>query len=558
MRTYIADSRGSRWISEQFWLTAYSRKLLTKRIVGGNNSGKVGGTFAGKAAKTDEADKSVSIVKAEADKNASVSGETYIGGIVGSSSGGSFGSTVTANGAVKLDSATSDASYVGGIVGSMSTATLSGASSDSAISAAASSSTRYIGGIAGNMYNVTLNSSNTNSAITTDAASGDLYVGGIVGQVTGNRSMNSDTASGSITVTGTPTKNTFVGGAIGIESVSKNTAFTGLTTTVAINGKFAKGSTAVDCPSGYANVGKFVGKVNNGTYTNCSANGTSDLALQFLGSINKNKQTIKGSNYYSYKLAAEEALRNLTGTVEQWPNQTYIGKDAANKDIAFAKVNNGAIYYTFNAKLNNCVYTDKTGGEFYQTFKQIDSFYTLSNEQSLKRYEVGKLTTDLEENGEYIVTDFNSKWALKTNGGSIETMEYKKTIYSDEDSFATIWRYEGTKKLKNQMSGKYLFVDYDLSNNSVEAKNSGQFLYEQYPNDGYVRFYDTMKIFSTSYHYLNFSNLSNGTVNSKTIKNDSNNNTKLRLYTVNSTPFTRATMTYSNLCDWTCTSTPKT
>ena len=560
-------------------------------IVGQNQSGTVGGTFAGKATNDNEVDKSVSIVKAADDKNASVIGATYIGGIVGSSSGGSFDGTVTASGAVKLDSATSGysyvggvagyiynanlngasaasaisstatsgASYVGGIVGSMSTATLTGANADSAINAAATTGARYVGGIAGSVTNVTLNGSNTDSAITTDAASGNLYVGGLVGRVTGSKSMNGDIANGSITVNGAPTAGkTFVGGAIGEESVSANTAFTGLKTSVAIKSAWTNDGVTVDCPSGYKNVGKFVGKVSNGTYTNCTADGTSDLALQFLGTINKTKKTISGSNYYSYKLAADEALRNLTGKVEQWPNQTYIGKDAANKDIAFAKVNNGAVYYIFAAKLNNCVYTDKAGSEFYQTFKQIDSFYTLSNEQSLKKYEVGKLTTDLEENGEYIVTDFNSKWALKTNGGSIETMEYKKTVYSDEDNFATIWRYEGTKKLKNEMSGKYLFVDYDLSNNSVEAKNSGQFLYEQYPNGGYVRFYDTMTIISTSYHYLNFSDLSNGTVNSKTVKNDSNNNTKLRLYTVNSTPFTRATMTYSNMCDWTCTSTPKT
>ncbi len=519
-------------------------KVMLGGIVGGNNSGKVGGTFAGKAATADEADKSVSIVKAEADKNASVSGETYIGGIVGSSSGGSFGSTVTASGAVKLNSAASGASYVGGIVGSMSTATLSGASSDSAISAAASSSTRYIGGIAGNMYNVTLNSSNTNSAITTDAASGDLYVGGIVGQVTGNRSMNSDTASGSITVTGTPTKNTFVGGAIGEESVSKDTAFTGLTTTVAINGEFAKGSTAVDCPSGYANVGKFVGKVNNGTYTNCSANGTSDLALQFLGTINKTPNTI-GSNYYSF------SEPNKNGTVEKWPdtNGIFVGKEKTSiAGVKFTAETSGETYYTFKANLNNCVFTDISGGKHEQVISNVDYYYTMTTPVAHKWFETDSNFVPSMSSGKiYIIVDSGGR-ALTTSGSDVTTTDFSSGFEDDE---TTLWTFEKAGKLKSHATSKYLQIESHIwgawYSVSAVSESNGQFtLVNAGGNLVYFKHPDSNR---NGYMYSD-----NGKIDAN--KKTADNN-KFKIYPVTTTNFERATVTDTGKYSQKCTAIPE-
>ncbi|MCI7368972.1 MAG: prepilin-type N-terminal cleavage/methylation domain-containing protein [Firmicutes bacterium] len=498
-------------------------------------SASVTGTFAGKAAKTDETDKTIAIVKAQdiiVDKtdtskntyvlDASVSGNTYIGGLVGQMNGGSFGKTVGASGAVKLDYSVGES---------------------------------YTGGIAGYVNNSAVNNANTDLDITVSTANAELYAGGIVGKIS-DGSMNGGKASGELSINGSiDSANTFVGGAIGYEMGT--TSFANVRAAVDINGSWSKTNhdNSVDCPSGYANVGKFVGHVTGGKFSGCSATGNSNLALQFLGTINKTKKTIKGSNYYSYKLAADEAFKNLTGTVEQWPNQTYIGKDAANKDIAFAKVNNGTIYYIFAAKLNNCVYTDKAGSEFYQTFKQIDSFYTLSNVVSHVQYEADKTVTAMTPAGlDYIIVDYTGKWALTADGGDVGLMQFDSVF---EDDKSSIWTHEGDKKLRNNKSGiskPYLYVNKNVLTDKVKMDSDGQFLLEDDGNN-FVRFYDTYKIWGKTKNYYMYT--SNDSIATDTTSS-TGNNTKFKLYTVKSTNFTRAAMTYSDLCDWACTSTPKT
>ena len=568
----------------------------------------VTGSFNGKA-KPGETDKTIAIVKAqdiivdETDTsmntyvlNTSVSGKAYIGGIVGKISGGSFGNTVSASGAVNLgysvgesytggiagyvnNSAVNNANtnlditvstanaglYAGGLVGNMSGNTLSGSASGNIV-VTGSATNAYIGGAVGNTDGVTVTNVTSNSNINVDLGNGTRYVGGLVGRMNGGSmsASNKDipSATGEIKVSNV-NANTYVGGAVGYESNA--TSFNNVKAAVKISNNggswLAKANVNADkaaCPGSYANVGQFIGYVTNASFTYCSGNGGRDnnAGIQFLGTINKTPNTI-GSNYYSFS----EPSKN--GTVEKWPdtNGIFVGKkDTSIAGVKFTAETSGETYYTFKANLNKCFFTDISGGEHEQVISNVDYYYTMTTPVPHKWYTLGNPAKTMKSNIDYVIIDYDKKWALKTSDESVTAESISAATISEgfEDGVSMTWTFEGDKKLRNNDPSnayKYLHMYRSWGNSKLNVVKSASDDSFQYKFDGNnILFYNTYTSwFKTKYYYIY---MDNGSVKVET-KSSPNNTCKFYLYPVTTTDFSRATVTDTGNYSQKCTAIPE-
>lgn len=399
-----------------------------------------------------------------------------------------------------------------------------------------------------------------NTYVLDASVSGNTYIGGLVGQMNGG-SMSGGAASGAITLTG---NETYVGGAIGYEGDKQTTlqaTIKNVNTAVDIKGNWSQKAdvvgTKADCPSGYANIGKFVGYVTSGKFTDCHGLGNSNLALQFLGSIHKTSDTVSGNIYTSSVLS--DAMGGSVTSLNSG-SFDFIGAADGNKTAGFNKATDGT-YYKFTASLDSCTYkSSKDGKEYTQYIKDTDYFYTMSDVRTCNQYVAGSSVQESEMsivdgNNVYILVDNTNKWALVTNGngGKIKSMRYANKFENEDGNFATLWAYEGKDgkkmKLKNVLSDLYLKVYNGVLWNPDTV--TGESSYDEggfaLVNAGNGSVYIKHPTKST-YVYVTCD--ANGIVGPVTTTSD---NCKFKIYSVTITDFERATMTY-NAFNRVCTS----
>lgn len=470
-------------------------------LVGESESSVITGSFNGESESSVNG-KSVEILKAVGDDNKkifvkdvdTVSVENYIGGLVGQMNGGSFGNTVSASGAVKLDysvgesytggiagyvnnSAVNNANtnlditvstanaglYAGGLVGRMNGNTLTGSASGNIV-VTGSATNAYIGGAVGNTGGVSVTNVTSNSKINVNLGNGTRYVGGLVGYMNGGSMRASDkntaSATGEITVSNV-NANTYVGGAVGYEKNA--TRFTNIKADVAITGSWTPGETTASCPSGYANVGKFIGNANNDsshkvTFSHCSGVGNSDIPLQFLGSINYTA-TNTGANWY---WSAEPLKGTLVST--RYKNAVDGNTDyiiGGNTLLPKNSPESTPKYYNYTATLTDCTYSAEDG-TYKQEINKNKYFYDRSTENLFEEYSIKQVTFG-PLTGKYMFAN-TSKKAIYDNGGDFGVYDITSLVngqkFNNEDVTATaykaIWNVSGNKNFQNMSSGRYI------------------------------------------------------------------------------------------------------
>lgn len=395
-----------------------------------------------------------------------------------------------------------------------------------------------------------------NTYVLDASVSGKTYIGGLVGQMNGG-SMSDGAASGAITVTG---DETYVGGAIGYEGDKQTTlqaTIKNVNTAVDIKGNWSQKAdvvgTKADCPSGYANVGKFVGHVTGGKFSGCSATGNSDLALQFLGSIEKTSDTVSGNIYTSSVLS--DAMGGSVTSLNSG-SFDFIGAADGNKTAGFNKATDGT-YYKFTASLDNCTYKSSKDNKVYTQFiENTDYFYTYAKDGDHTQYLTGNAVTSFTGiNTKYVILDYTGKYALTTNGSDVEGYGLD-AVFNKQfvDNERIIWTYEGVKsekaKLKNDVSGRYLRIIHNWFHagcyvDAVDKEDDGQFKLEDAGgNFVYIRHHNN----NNDYLYYNGTSVD---VERSNYKDDNN---KFKIYPItSSTTFENGTMTY-NAFNRVCTS----
>ena len=184
--------------------------------------------------------------------NASVSGVSYVGGLVGYDNGGIIDNSYT-KGAV---GAVPGGSYEGGLVGLLNSGTINNSYATGSVTGGTSS---YVGGLVGSNKGGTINNS-----YATGSVSGSGYVGGLAGRSDGTISNSH--------ATGAVTGGNYVGGLVGLIGSG------------AISNSYATGSVSgTGDVSGITQVGGLVGELSGGTISNSYATGNVSAVVNALG-----------------------------------------------------------------------------------------------------------------------------------------------------------------------------------------------------------------------------------------------------------------------------------
>ena len=167
-----------------------------------------------------------------------------------------------------------------------------------------------------------------------------------------------------------------IGGAVGEDGGEQIAYYTGVTTNVHVNDGWGVniGVSAI-MPAGRGAVGKFVGYVNNGVFTDCTAvnkNGS----YMFLGEIFANVNTLAGLDWYGHESSNAPTSVNGDKNIEV-PNYDK-----------YSKLNDGYIYYTYNATLVDCEFLYSDGENFYQEINPDEYFYNGIEEKAFY-YQLG-------------------------------------------------------------------------------------------------------------------------------------------------------------------------
>lgn len=332
-----------------------------------------------------------------------------------------------------------------------------------------------------------------NTYVLDASVSGETYIGGLVGQMNGG-SMSGGAASGVITLTG---NETYVGGAIGYEGDKQTTlqaTIKNVNTAVDIKGNWSQKAdvvgTKADCPSGYANIGKFVGYVTGGKFTDCHGLGNSNLALQFLGSINYTATNTDANWYWSAK--------PLTGTLV---STRY--KNAADGNTDYIIGGNTLLpknspestpkYYNYTATLTDCTYSAEDG-TYKQEINKNKYFYDRSPEKQFEEYSITHVKSG-ELNGKYMFANA-SYLAMIANDSKFGTYDITaltqgKTFNNEDvnaDSYKAIWSVTNNANFTN-INGYKLSRDdavlnrnkkFSLTKGSIEHDPTGEFSGEKY------------------------------------------------------------------------------
>ena len=202
-----------------------------------------------------------------------------------------------------------------------------------------------------------------------------------------------------------------IGGAVG-EDGDKTAQYTGVTTNVHVNDNWAvDGEVSYIMPAGRGAVGKFVGYVNNGVFTDCSAT-NSNGTYMFLGEILLNTATLENdgdakTNWYT-SASSENSTSGLNG-----------GKDVQGVYDSYGYTREGETFtYSFySAKLSNCGFLHTDGIEYFQTFD--DTYIYQGTENQLEVYTANRFGT----------RSYVEASGLKYNDFTSGNGEYKDTNY---------------------------------------------------------------------------------------------------------------------------------
>jgi prepilin-type N-terminal cleavage/methylation domain-containing protein len=379
-----------------------------------------------------------------------------------------------------------------------------------------------------------------------------VKLGGIVGNVSGGTisgTADKTAVSGKISVAGNTT-NVYVGGAVGY--ADGNASYSNVTANVEISGGWTNGNITTanyDSPSGYANVGKFVGYVKNGTFTYCS--GTGDGEFHFLGSIEKQSGTC-GANWYVAKAQLTGELANV---------KTYTSGSYDVNGTAVIKNTSTSNYSSFSAQLNNCTYT--SGTEMKKQEITTDAwFYTLSGQSTFEEYTI-KQTNSITDGEKYlIVGEVNSvKYAMYENGGtetdlgslsSVVITPILNSSFNNEDTsssyYKSIWTISNNQKYFMSVLGHYLSRPDATGDNrqyslvktikDIENEPVGSFSGNNYSISSYISGF-----LGFGKGYVNLKIGQNQMIGTGKVDNKEYN---LLAYSVTTTSYYRGTFTYAN------------
>lgn len=215
-------------------------------------------------------------------------------------------------------------------------------------------------------------------------------------------------------------------------------------------------------PSGAGNVGMFVGRVQKGTFKNCSAtaeNGT----YQFLGEIRYAAEALSSDTTWYSGTSAGQTSYKVDGS-------QYTDASSAAGSVQLNACAAGTQYRTYSATLNNCTFVSN-GKTYLQTIDADTYYYTSEHVETDASYTATKQTAsylgDTGNNEWYMIVEKNDKYAFNvTKDSSVSakatTISNGKLTDFDGMKYA-LWTVSGQKWTNAGGSGK-LHLQYSYRN----------------------------------------------------------------------------------------------
>ena len=262
---------------------------------------------------------------------------------------------------------------------------------------------------------------------------------------------------------GSGRSNYYIGGAIAYD---EGATYQYITSGVAVDTDW-KGCVSgiaepADNPSGAGNVGMFVGRVQKGTFKNCSAtaeNGT----YQFLGEIRYTAEDLSSDTTWYSRTSAGQASYKVDGS-------QYTDASSAAGSVQLNACAAGTQYRTYSATLDNCTFVSN-GKTYLQTIDADTYYYTSKHVETDASYTATKQTASslgaTGTNEWYMIVNNGDKYAFYVNSSNSSTSNSvtRKEITVENGKLTNgaelknaMWTVNNSKYWKNEGMGQYLNV----------------------------------------------------------------------------------------------------
>ena len=380
-------------------VTVETDGILKAPVVGGD----LGGTLKNMTVDIGSAEVNGAVLVAKVAQNATVEGCTVKASGTVTAKGDKFGILTAVNGGELKNNTISDGAgeslaltvngengktlVVGGLVGE-NTGKVAGGTVDVAITYAQS------------------NEKNENGEIT--ATDKGATIGGLVGENSGDIGKDKNGNAVAVTVNGSVelsklddgVREYIIGGAVG---KANGGTYTGVTADVELDGAWAGSwyynngngiDVSVISPAQMGPVGKFVGYISTGTFTNCAGNAEAE-AYQFVGQLNAVAYTLTAhdaanTDWFSAAVNNAALSENANGTDSVTLKPAY---------ASYSRVDDGTVYYNYDGiVLDGCTFRYNDSSEVvYQKINTIKYFYNglETNVQNYSTSRYGSLTAEV-------------------------------------------------------------------------------------------------------------------------------------------------------------------
>ena len=429
-----------------------------------------------------------------------------IGGLVGVNAGSITGSTVTIQAAKPVEAEQSAMDQIVGLVADLFAVETveENAAQGVTLNGAADFQTTFGGLTGSNSGSIESSKANVNVTYVQPTETTDKAIlGGLVGTMNSGsiEGSGSNDATGSITLSGNGNGRAYVvGGAVGI---ADSGTFQTLTATIAVSDTWANGAyhgnvagmdiTAIS-PAAMGAVGKLVGYIGSGTFTNCAGN-DQFTRFQFVGQVNAGKLTLNAhdasnTDWFSASVSNGPVTENANGSDTATQKPTY---------GSYTRESDGAAYYNYpNITLTNCTFHYPGSETSYQQILATTKYFYNGLETNVQNYTANRYgnlnATNVEPtfeqlhpqftnvSGKYISTNYyyydgNGTYRKVYVKSDLSSAKYRLTVaYKNGDSMVeiasqseSIWFGVEDKKFTAA-------ILYANLTSSAFASNSGMFL----------------------------------------------------------------------------------
>lgn len=223
-------------------------------------------------------------------------------------------------------------------------------------------------------------------------------------------------------------------------------------------------------------MGKFVGDIQSGTFTDCAGNGASGAAYQFLGTLTYSTANAPAGAYKSTN-RYENPIGKRT-TSDESIFDIYTNRELGETDGTLEKVNGDTIH-SYSVQLENCTFDNGTKTQYYAPEMY---YYNKKGDAEKQDFYTFTEKSTMESGSTYLIADGSGTMFLRaTTSGVVHVCDaseldvdvnakYVKAAYDALNSGRYLWKLDGSKVMN--LNGEQLACNVNGSR-YITTRNPG-------------------------------------------------------------------------------------